>query len=75
MIELNAQVRLNEAQQPYDGGRVLIHCDDEGAREAGFRQVEVILNASTDEAMEQFPQIRTEMEGRTFRVTIEEVSP
>lgn len=72
-MKLTAKVRLNEAQQPFDGGRVLLHCDDSEVRDLGLRQVEVIINASTDEAMEQFPDRRSEMESRTFRVAIEEV--
>jgi hypothetical protein len=68
-----ATVRMNEKEAPFDGGRLLLHCDDAEANAAEFLQVEVILNASTDEALAAFPSTRAEMESRKFQVTITEL--
>lgn len=73
-IELTAQVRSNEIEEPFDGGRLLLHCDDAEAKKLGFHQIEVICNALTDEALAQFPSTRADKEARKFRVTVTEIA-
>lgn len=74
LLSFTASVRMNEKEAPFDGGRLLLHCDDTEANAADFIQVEVILNAKTDDALAAFPSTRTDMQARKFLVTIAEIA-
>lgn len=75
LLSFTATVRMNEKESPYDGGRLLLHCDDTEVAKADFIQAEVILNAKTDDALAAFPSTRADMQSRKFLVTIAEITP
>lgn len=70
-----AQVRENTIQDPGEGGRVIVLCDEKAVKEDGLIQVQLIVNSATDKAIEDFPDTRKDKEGRYFRITCEEIDP
>ena len=73
-LVLAASVRLNDLEEAYEGGRLLLHADDAAVAAAGLLQVELIVNAPSDAVLAQFPSTRAEKARRRFRLTLEEVT-
>lgn len=72
LLDYLARVHMNEVNNMGEGGRVLIHAVDRlvRAEETGLRQVETIVNARTDAAMEPFPSTKADMARRKLRIVI-----
>lgn len=73
-ITFTAEVRENTFDEPGDGGRVVVHCNDAEVRKAGWLQMQLIGNAAEDHALEPFPRTRTDKAARKFRITVEEIT-
>lgn len=74
-IVLVAQVRENTIEDPGEGGRVILLCDEAQTKEVGLTQVQLIVNGATDKSIEDFPSTRKDKEGRYFQITCEEIDP
>lgn len=72
ILDLPARVTMNERPLEGEGGRLVIHADDAEVRksESGLRQVECIINAATDAAMEPFPELARDRAKRRFRIVV-----
>lgn len=71
VLDVPARVTMNERPLEGEGGRVVVHAVD-GLLPDGHRQVEVILNLATDEAMEPYPETSIDRRDRQFRIVVYE---
>lgn len=74
MLKLTAVVTENTVEDPGEGGRLVLHCDNGEVRKAGFIQAQLILNSQFDESLYLFPSTRKDKEARKFRVIVEEIT-
>jgi len=61
-------VTKNEVQEPRDGGRLVLRATNPPE---GVRQLEIIVNAETDEFLSQFGTTRQEIENTVVVVSLE----
>lgn len=72
ILDFPARCHMNEVNNMGEGGRLLIHAVDKVVRadETGLRQVEAIINARTDAAMEPYPATKKDMARRKLRIVV-----
>lgn len=72
VLDFLARCHMNEVNNMGEGGRILIHAVDSQVRaeETGLRQVETIINAATDKAMEPFPSTKGDLAKRKLRIVV-----
>lgn len=70
LLDVPARCHMNEVANMGEGGRLVIHAVDQVVRDKDLRQVEAIINARTDAAMEPYPATKTDMARRRLRIVI-----
>ena len=75
-LEFVAVCAVNEVERPMDGGQVrLAFGIPTGQKADGLTFGLMVVGYSQDDPMRIWPSTRKDMEGRRFRVRVEEIAP